>query len=509
MSSIHRRAFLRRASALLTVSAFEPLLRSDGFFAWATDPGTEPVPRLPSAGLSGDELTSVFSEIVADLESKFPYASALYTAGDGITMNRNRQGKSVNASPFRGAGVSLRVFDGESFHEGATADTSHDAIRRVARELKRDVARARDRYTIQPEGPLRQSWQTKMELDPASLSLDERSARIDAEYERLNWSDPRIRNVNVSTNESRVHRIFVDRERQLRNRTTQVNHGAFMFGMDQGRSGSGFMRHVQQGGYEKARFSEAEIQKLRDEVVMMFGAERVPPGEYDVVFAPAVTGLLAHESFGHGVEMDQFVKERAKARLFLGRPVASNIVSLLDDPGIEGASGSYPFDDEGMLARPTTVIENGTFVSPLTDLMSATFLGRPRTPNGRTQAWDRKIYARMSNTYIARGTTDPAEIIASVKDGLYIDGFRNGIEDPQGWGIQFTARFAREIKDGAFTGRAFTPITVTGYVPDILSNITMVGNDFAIEPGSCGKGFKEFVPVGSGGPHVRTRARVS
>jgi TldD protein len=184
-------------------------------------------------------------------------------------------------------------------------------------------------------------------------------------------------------------------------------------------------------------------------------------------------------------------------------------VSLLDDPSIEGARGSYPFDDEGMIAQPTTIIENGIFVRPLTDLMSATFLGKPRTPNGRTQAWDRKVYARMSNTFIARGSSDPAEVMGSLKNGLYLEGFRNGIEDPQGWGIQFTADTAREYKDGKPTGRLFAPATVTGYVPEILSNITMVGNDWELVPGTCGKGFKEFVPVTSGGPHIRTKARVS
>jgi TldD protein len=115
----------------------------------------------------------------------------------------------------------------------------------------------------------------------------------------------------------------------------------------------------------------------------------------------------------------------------------------------------------------------------------------------------------MSNTFIARGTSDPAEILASLVDGLYLEGFHSGIEDPQGWGIQFIANSAREMKGGKFTGRLFSPATVTGYVPEILSNITMVGNDFHLEPGMCGKGYKEMVPVASGGPHIRTRARVS
>jgi TldD protein len=115
----------------------------------------------------------------------------------------------------------------------------------------------------------------------------------------------------------------------------------------------------------------------------------------------------------------------------------------------------------------------------------------------------------MSNTFFGRGQSSVAEVMASLDDGLYLEGFRNGIEDPQGWGIQFTASRAREVKGGKLTGRIFAPATVTGYVPEILSNITLMADDFEITPGTCGKGHKEFVPVGSGGPHIRTRARVS
>src|SRR5207247_254795 len=122
-----------------------------------------------------------------------------------------------------------------------------------------------------------------------------------------------------------------------------------------------------------------------------------------------------------------------KASEFVGKPVASKIVTLLDDPSVPGQRGSYPFDDEGFISRPTTIIENGVFVQPLTDLMSATFLHTPRTPNGRTQGWDRKVYARMSNTFFARGSSDPVAMLGGLKDGLYLEGFRDGIEDHQGW----------------------------------------------------------------------------
>jgi TldD protein len=505
MSRMNRRKFLQTGSAslggaLIAGSLAERVLGRVANAAALS--GAE-------VGSGGASLVGHLATVVADLERKFPYASALVTGQSGVAMSRDRNGRRVsqNQNPTRGA--SLRVFDGASFHEAAVGDVSPDGLQRAAKGLLRDVSVVKERYRIERLPALEQTWKTQGEIDPASVSLADRMERLEKEYARVNMDDPRVRSVRVSTEFTEMERVFVDRTRRLASMSRMVQHSALLFGFDKGKPGFGFARRVGQGGLELAQITDAELEKMRKRFAESFGTEQVPAGEYEVVFAPPVSGLLAHESFGHGVEMDQFVKERAKAREFLGKPVASSIVSLLDDPSIAGARGSYPFDDEGMLAQPTTIIENGVFVRPLTDLMSATFLGKPRTPNGRAQSWDRKVYARMSNTFIARGTSTPEEVLASLKDGLYLEGFQNGIEDPQGWGIQFTAATAREVKGGKFTGKLFAPATVTGYVPDILSKITMVANDFELEAGTCGKGHKEFVPVTSGGPHLRTRARVS
>jgi predicted Zn-dependent protease len=508
MNRIGRRQFLIRSGASLAGAVFAGSLAE----RLLADPGA--VTASPAAAAAGVQefpgpLADVMSSIVSDLERKFPYASALYASSHGISITRDRRGKRVSESGFPSRGVALRVFDGTEFHEAAVGSESPEALRAAARGLLRDVAVARSRYKVEPLAAHEQRWHPSVEREPSALPLADRVALVEQEYKRCDWDDPRVRSVRVATEVLEVRRVFVDGTRRLSSVTPSVSHQVLMFGFDNGRPGFAIARRTGQGGLELTALADPALERLRKDFVESFGTEQVPAGEYDVVFAPSVSGLLAHESFGHGVEMDQFVKDRAKAREFLGKPVASEIVTLLDDPSVAGARGSYPFDDEGVIASPTTIIENGVFARPLTDLMSATFLGAPRTPNGRTQGWDRKVYARMSNTFFANGKSQPAELLASLENGLYLEGFQNGIEDPQGWGIQFTASTAREVKGGKFTGRLFAPATVTGYVPDILSRITMLANDLALEPGTCGKGFKEWVPVTSGGPHLKTRARVS
>ncbi len=503
MVPLDRRQFLLRGGASLAGVLVAGSLAEQILFARegrAAPPAGDGFP-----GTLGDDLAA----IVADLRRKFPYASALFMSSAGVSISRDRNGKRVSEAGFPSRGVTLRVFDGAVFHEAGVGGTSRDALREAARGLLRDVPAGKALHRIAPLPPLVRSWSERGQRDPAAVPLAERVAAVDAEFDRVNLDDPRVRSVRVSTEVVDVRRLFVDPTRRLASQRTMVSHNVLLFGFDQGKPGFGFARRTGQGGLELAALTDAQVERMRREFAESFGAEPMPAGEYDVVLSPPVSGLLAHESFGHGVEMDQFVKDRAKAREFLGKPVASKIVTLLDDPSIAGARGSYPFDDEGVLAAPTTIIEDGVFVRPLTDLMSATVLGTPRTPNGRAQAWDRKVYARMSNTFFARGTSEPAELLADLEDGMVLEGFRNGIEDPQGWGIQFTANVAREYRKGKPTGRIFSPVTVTGYVPEILSNITKIANDFELEPGTCGKGHKEFVPVTSGGPHLRTRARCS
>ncbi|HLY28097.1 MAG TPA: TldD/PmbA family protein, partial [Aggregatilineales bacterium] len=261
-------------------------------------------------------------------------------------------------------------------------------------------------------------------------------------------------------------------------------------------------------GMEAMSFSDEELQTTVDTAIALLGAERVEPGEYTIVSAPGVSGTICHESFGHGVETDMFLKERALAAHFIDKVVASPLVNIYDDPSQPDQWGSYFFDDEGMLSRPTQIVENGTFRRGITDLYSATALGIERSANGRRQDYTRKAYARMSNTYFGAGETPLADVFQQVDQGIYLEQWTSGMEDPKGWGIQVTCSYGHEIKHGRVTDRIFGPIAISGYVPEVLQSISAVSNDWALESGVCGKGHKEIVPVTSGGPHLLLKARL-
>jgi TldD protein len=249
--------------------------------------------------------------------------------------------------------------------------------------------------------------------------------------------------------------------------------------------------------------------ELVDVASKLHRARPVKPGTYDVICSPEVTGLIAHEAFGHGVEMDMFVKNRAKAIEYLNKEVASNKVNMYDGANVFEQVSSYFFDDEGTLAQNTQIIDNGILKNGINDVLTAMRLNVLPTGNGKRESFERKAYTRMTNTYFAPGNDKLEDMIKSIKHGYFLVGSLSGMEDPKNWGIQCIASYGIEIINGKLTSNWIAPVLITGYVPDLLKSITMVSDDLEMfGSGYCGKGYKEFVKVSDGGPYLKARVRL-
>lgn len=238
-------------------------------------------------------------------------------------------------------------------------------------------------------------------------------------------------------------------------------------------------------------------------------ATAIEPGVYDVITAPSITGLIAHEAFGHGVEMDQFVKDRALAKQYVGKYVASPICNMRDGAGSTLSVASYFFDDDGVLAGDTQIIKDGILVTGISDLASACQLGTAPTGNGRRESHRRKAYSRMTNTFFEKGSDKLEDMIASIQHGYMLFETDNGMEDPKNWAIQCVAQYGIEIVDGKLTDHYVSPVVMSGYVPDLLKSISMISDDFDISgTGFCGKGYKEWVRVSDGGPALKVKVKL-
>ncbi|MGB8980270.1 MAG: TldD/PmbA family protein [Anaerolineales bacterium] len=453
------------------------------------------------------ELRPALMDIVTQGRAQAPYFTALLSSKDGLQITiDNREERVTELAPS--AGTVLSAFDGQTTYEQALTGFERDKVSQAARQLLHGVSFAT--YTAPNGAAQRQGdFATSLQADPADLSIREKLDRCRELQRRVNGRDPRIVNAQVGYIELNEHAVFADQHADLAQRVQRVR--IFVFVVVAGQDGQvqyDYRSKAGGAGWEVLEFSDEEIQNLVDSAVALLSAERIEPGEYQAITTPGVSGVICHESFGHGVETDMFVKQRARAAHFIDRVVGSPLVNIWDDPSRAGGYGSYFFDDEGQAAAPTQIVEDGIFRRGITDLYSANALGIPRSANGRRQDYSRKAYARMSNTYFGSGTSTLEEMLAQVDHGIYLDKWSSGMEDPQGWGIQVTCHYGHEIKGGRITGRVFAPIGISGYVPDVMQSISAVSNVLHFDAGTCGKGHKESVPVASGGPHLLLKARL-
>jgi len=453
-------------------------------------------------------LGPVLAEIVHELETRVPYASALMLRSATTQISINNQTQSIDEAG-QNQGVVLRVFNGEYFEEAATTELSPDALHKLGRDLAARVKVRPGGEDVNPGPGGTKHFATERVVDPLKLPLQDHFERTAALHEQARAIDTDLANCQVGYTQRLEDVVFVNRAKQWSQQLIRLRAGVRYYASDGSQTVSDFDSRGGTGGLELLKFSNEELLALAVETRALLSAKSVEPGEYTVITDPTTSGTVAHESFGHGVELDMFVKDRALAERYVGKRVGSDFVNIYDDPSLPGAFGSYFFDHEGQPASSTEIVRQGIFLRGLSDQMSARALGIARSANGRRQDFSRKVYARMSNTCFARGETPLGELIGGVEHGYLLQKLTHGMEDPKGWGIQLGVKIGREIKKGQLTGTIVSPVGITGFVPDVLGSIDGTASDFKTDTGWCGKGHKEYVPVSTGGPHLRFRAQLS
>ncbi|MFC1878531.1 TldD/PmbA family protein [Chloroflexota bacterium] len=447
--------------------------------------------------------------LLSDLDSHGAYGSIFLSSKRGLQIRlEGKAEKIVQDEPKDG--TILTLYDGQALHERAVNGFDLEKARAGLAALKGSVPKnGHNGRPVEVGAERVGDFVTQTLIPPDSLSTKEKLERLRALRARAKALDPAILDVRLNYVESREYGVFRDRTADLAQHINRLTLFLIVIIADeQGRPKYDAIVKSGTFGWEGLEFSQEELEAKMVDLRALLTAERIQPGEYTIITAPDVSGVLAHESFGHGVETDMYIKERARAAEFVGKQVASPLVSIYDDPSLPGCTGSYFFDDQGWGAAPTQIVDGGIYQRGITDLYSATMLGLPRSANGRRQDFSRKAYARMSNTYFAPGDTLVEDLFAQVEDGIFVDRSVSGMEDPLGWGIQLSCHYGWEIKNGKRTGRLFSPIGMTGYVPDVLKSITAVGDQVEYSGGTCGKGHKERVRVDSGGPHLLMKARL-
>ena len=270
---------------------------------------------------------------------------------------------------------------------------------------------------------------------------------------------------------------------------------------EQGSAGGGG-RHDYRVFVEKQLPFDFAREAVRQALVNLDAVD-APAGEMTVVLGPGWPGVLLHEAVGHGLEGDFNRKGTSAFAGRLGQAVASPLCTVVDDGTLDARRGSLNIDDEGTPTQCTTLIENGVLKGFIQDKLNARLMRVPTTGNGRRESFAHLPMPRMTNTYMLPGQSDPGEILASVKRGLYAVNFGGGQVDITSGKFVFSASEAYLIEDGRITAPV-KGATLIGNGPESLTRVSMVGNDLKLDAGVgvCGKD-GQSVPVGVGQPTLK------
>jgi TldD protein len=239
------------------------------------------------------------------------------------------------------------------------------------------------------------------------------------------------------------------------------------------------------------------------QAIIQLGAVEAPAGEMEVVLGPGWPGILLHEAIGHGLEADFNRKGTSAFSGMVGKRVASDKCTVVDNGTLPSRRGSINVDDEGSPTQNTVLIEKGILKGYLSDKLSAKLMGMPDTGNGRRESYAHIPMPRMTNTYMLAGDDSPEDIIRSVKRGVYAVNFGGGQVDITNGKFVFSASEAYMIENGHVTA-PLKNCTLIGNGPDALTKVSMVGNDLELDEGigTCGKD-GQSVPVGVGIPTLK------
>ena len=412
----------------------------------------------------------------------------------------------------------VKVYDGSSYGEYSFNEISQDLIEEIVTKVREELIPMsndlpdgvqRSVYAMLEDDPLVFADSTEYQIDPQEYGDEKIIQELTLISETGRAYSEKILDCRAFVNYQKYTKLFLSKHRDME-QSVLWTAGGFVVMASRGEeikdSYKGFSNL---GGMELLEKMQGGVCRSAKVALELLESTPITPGEYDCICTPEATGMIVHEAFGHGVEMDMFVKKRAQAEQFLGKQVASELVTMHDGACAAREVATYFFDDEGVLAKDTIVIDKGILKAGISDAQSAMHLGTVPTGNGRRESYQRKAYTRMTNTYFEGGTDKLEDMIASISYGFLLEEPSSGMEDPKNWGIQCMVSIAREIRDGKLTGKIFSPVVLTGYVPDLLKSISMVSENVELGGGGmCGKGYKEWVKVSDGGPYVKARIRL-
>ncbi len=402
-------------------------------------------------------------------------------------------------------GVGIRVLNGSQTGYSFTEIIDEKNMKKAA-QTAANIADSKSNIKSQPLVEHKPADYYKIKTAWEKVEIDEKIPFLQKINERVFQLDNRVIKSRISFNNSTSYILFANSEGRISYDYRPMGQISVACIAEQnGKREQNSFNLSGRNGIEF--FTEATVERLAQEAVestvSLFEAGKPEAGEMEVVLSAGSSGILLHEAIGHGMEADF---NRKKISIFsdkIGKSVAENFITIVDDGTNANIRGSINIDDEGNDTEKTYLIENGIMTSYLHDRLSAEHYKVKPTGNGRRESFKHIPLPRMRNTYMLPGPHKREEIIKSVKKGIICDTFTNGQVMIGGGDFTFYVKSGFMIKDGKIE-RPIKDVNIIGNGPEVLKSITMVADDFKMTEGgwTCGKD-GQSVPVSMGLPTVK------
>lgn len=463
---------------------------------------------LEKAGLAPLTEDSIEKILGAALQNGGALAELFFedTTGSRVIYEGGKVEKILEGSD-RGCGLRI-LFDNRSVY-GYTTDLTETSLLRLADTLSKAVTDSKTPVRekiewIETKNSVTEIGNYKIEKSPRQIALTEKVKYVERADRHAVKTLPEARQVTSMFLDT-LRKIFVVNSDGLisNDQKTYLHMMVQVVGEKNGRVETAYSSD---GGYVGLEFfdqvtPESLAEEAANRVGILLTAKPAPSGSMPVVLSAEAGGTMIHEAVGHGLEADLACNGLSVYQGKIGQLVASPLITVLDDGTMPARRGSYAFDDEGTASQKNVLIENGILKGYLVDRLSAMKFDMPATGNGRRETFRNKPIVRMTNTYIAPGKDDPAQILRDTKKGIFVKAMGGGQVNTVTGDFVFAVTEGYLIEDGKL-GAPIRGATLVGNGPAIMLTVDRVGSDLGFATGTCGKD-GQGAPVTDAQPTLR------
>ena len=482
---MYRRKFIQSGSVALLGSLATP-----AFASLSTSP-TGDKPAVSAAmnhfGVTQEDLRKV---LTAALEKGGDYADLFFehTFSNNVSLQDRKVNRCNSNIDF---GMGVRVLSGDrsgyAYVENITLAEMQKAARtaaRIASESKKtNPVSLTERPIRQNYYPITQSWE--------EVALKDKMPYLQKLNDKIFALDNRVQKVSASLGDSTSHIFFCNSDGvKYYDYRPMVTFAAVCIMQENGKTENSYAARAYRKGFEFMTDDLVDIiaREAVDNTAILFKAIKPKGGEMPVVMGAGGSGILLHEAIGHAFEADFNRKNVSIFSDQLNKKICNEHISVVDDGTIPFNRGSINIDDEGVYGQKTYIVKDGVLTSYLHDRISAKHYGIPSTGNGRRESFRNMPIPRMRATYMEAGNVKETDIIASVKNGIFVDKFTNGQVQIGAGDFTFFVKSGYLIENGKLT-QPIKDINIIGNGPKALADITMVADNDKIDNGTwtCGK----------------------